>query len=175
MQGHTIYVLNAGPTTYVCDVESRKWTRWAYQVTDSFPIIYAVRTTTNTSRKTVFALAGADSAIYYMSDALYQDTLVNYTFRIVTESLDFGTLNRKMMARWSLLVDRPSVTSYVQLYWSDDDYQTYTGPRQININSDLPTTHRLGQFRQRSFKLEYVDNYPFRVQRFEVDVNKGIS
>lgn len=174
-QGHAIYLVSAGDFTYACDVENKFWTRWSWQNTNSFPVAHSARATTLTQRRSVFALKGATSAIYYLSDSLYQDVGVNFTYRIVTEAADFGTLNRKMMGRFSLVGDRPSANSNFNLYWSDDDYQSYTGPRVINMNQDLPSTYRLGQFRQRIFKIEYIDNYPFRVQRYEVDVNKGIS
>lgn len=174
-QGHALYLLVAGDTTYACDLETRFWSRWAFQQESDFPAILSERVTTNTQRNTCFALAGNNSTIYKMSDTLFQDAGVNFTFRIVTESLDFGNLNRKTMGRFCLIGDRPPADSNVTVSWSDDDYQTYSTPRTINMNTDLPSTYRLGHFRQRNFKLEYTDNYPFRLQRYEVDINKGIA
>lgn len=174
-QGHAIYLVSAGPYTYACDVENKFWTRWAWQDTENFPIAHSARATTQTQRRSLFAFKGNMSTIYYLSDELYQDAGRNFTYRIVTEAADFGNLNRKMMARFSLVGDRPPADSNFSVYWSDDDYQTYKGPRVVNMNQDLPSTYRLGQFRQRIFKIEYTDNYPFRLQRFEVDINKGIS
>lgn len=174
-QGHAIYLVSAGTLTYACDVENKFWTRWSWKDTDSFSIVHSSRATTATQRRSIFALKGSDSTIYYLSDTLYQDVGVNFKYRIVTEASDYGTLNRKMMARFSLIGDRTDVDSNFSLYWSDDDYQTYHGPRTINISQDLPSTYRLGWFRQRIFKIEYTDNYPFRLQHFEVDINKGLS
>lgn len=174
-QGHAIYLLSAGDYTYACDVENKFWTRWAWQNTQTFPIAHSARATTGTQRRSVFALKGADSTIYYLSDSLYQDVGVNFTYRIVTEAADFGNLNRKSMGRFALIGDRPSTDSYYSVYWSDDDYQTYQGPRVVNMNQDIPSTYRLGSFRQRVFKIEYTDNFPFRIQKYEVDINKGIS
>ncbi len=175
IQGHAIYVLNAGTTTYVCDVESKFWCRWAFQQQAGFYLVKSARVSTGALRTSVFALEGATSVIYSMSDSLYQDVGVNFTYRIVTEAADFGTLNNKMMARFSLIADRPDSDSYVSVSWSDDDYQTYSTPVTINLNQDLCSMYRLGRFRQRIFKLEYTDNYPFRLQRYEVDINKGIA
>jgi hypothetical protein len=174
-QGHAYYVLNAGNLTYVCDTENKVWGRWAYQQGTSFPVVAAIRANTVISRGSYFALEGNSSAIYYMDDTKFQDNGVNFTYKIVTEALDFDTLNRKTMARFSLVGDRPDNDSIVYVSWSDDDYQTYSTPREINMNQDLPSTYRLGTFRQRSFKLEYTDNYPFRLQKYEVDINRGIS
>jgi hypothetical protein len=175
LQGHSFYILSVGNTTYVGDVESKFWGRWAFQQTPTFPVIASARITTNSTRKTCFAFSGNDSTIYYMSDLLFQDNGVNFTYRIVTEAADFGNLNRKYMARFSLIGDRPPVNSNVSVSWSDDDYQSYSNPLSFNMNQDLPCVYRLGQFRQRAFKIEYTDNYPFRLQRYEADINKGIS
>ncbi len=175
LQGHAIYILNAGNTTYVCDLESKFWCRWAFQQQSGFPVVCAVRVTTPTIRKACFALEGNDSTLYVMDDTLYRDNGTNFTYRIVTEAADFGTLNRKFMSRFSLIGDRTTSDSYVSVSWSDDDYQTYSTPVSLNMNQDLPCVYRLGQFRQRIFKLEYIDNYPFRLQRYEVDINRGIS
>jgi hypothetical protein len=174
-QGHTSYILAAGTTTYVYDLETKLWTTWAYQTTTTFPIVFSCRTTNDNAKYSVFAFKGTDSSIYAMKDEYATDSGISYTCRIVTEQSNFGNLNRKTMARLSLIADRTPSSSNIQLYWSDDDYQSWSNARDINLNQDLSCTYRLGSFRQRAFKLEYTDAYIFRIQTLEVDVNKGIS
>lgn len=173
--GHTSYVLSAGTVTYVYDIESKLWTTWAYQNDSVFPIVFSVRVTNNTEKFSIFAFKGNNSAIYVMRDDLAQDNGVNYTCKIITEQSNFGSLNRKTMARLSIMGDRTPYDSDINVSWTDDDYQSWSTPRAINLNQDLSSTWRLGSFRQRAFKLEYSGPYIFRIQTLEVDVNKGIS
>ena len=174
IQGHTVLLISAGDRTFVYDTENKLWCRWEFQNTTSFPII-ATCGIAGTNRKTVFALKGTSSAIYYFSDALMQDNSINYTCQIITEQANFGTLNRKTMSRFALYGDRTPSNSNILVYWTDNDFQSYQGPKYINLNQDLQSTYVLGSFRQRAFKLVYTDAYILRLQSIEVDINKGIS
>lgn len=175
-QGHTFYVVTAGPNkTFAYDVDSTLWTRLAFQQNATFDINNTVVGTSNTNAKTYFSLLGNDSTIYTFDKALYQDNNVNYTCTFVTENNDFGTMNRKTMKRLSIIGDRPTANTNMYLSISDNDYQSYTTPRAINLNQDLPCVYQLGSFRQRVFKFTFTDNYPMRIQDVEVDINKGNS
>ena len=121
---------------------------------------------------TIFTV-GTSNLLYLLDDGVYRDNATNFTVRIVTETNDFGTLNRKSMSKLTIFSDSPPVDSSVSLYYTDDDYQTYSSPMTVNLNQDLPSVTRLGSFRQRAFKLEYTDNYPFRLQKLQVNINKG--
>lgn len=174
--GHSFYLINAGATqTWAYDLETKLWARWKYKQTDTFQIKHSALVKQTNGIRTYFTMEGSSSEINAFSESLYQDAGTNFTCQLVTESNDFGTMNRKMMARWSYIGDRPNNTSYAYLSWSDDDYQSYNTPQAVNLDQDLCSIYRLGWFRQRNFKLTYTDNYPMRVQEFEVDINKGSS
>lgn len=174
-QGHAFYIVYVGTVSYVCDLDTGFWSRWSYKTLNNFPVIYSTRVLTSTTRESVFALDDGTGNIYFMSDSLYQDNSVNYTYRIVTDALDFDYMSIKTMARFTLIADRPNAISNYILYWTDDDYESYSNPRTVDLNQDLPSTYRLGWFRQRAFKIEYTDNFPLRIQKCEVDINKGNS
>ena len=173
-KGHTFYVVNVGTqTTYVYDVDTKLWARWAYQATSIFPVTASCNVQTTENTYTYFALGTTNSAIYRFNDTLYQDNGTNFTCTIITEASDFGTLNRKTMRRLSVIGDRPSSNANLNVQWSDDDYQTYSTARSINLNQDLPCTYNLGWFRQRNFKLTFTANENMRLQELEVEINKG--
>ena len=173
-KGHTFYVVNVGTqTTYVYDVDTKLWARWAYQATSVFPVTASCSVQTTANTYTYFALGTTSSAIYRFNDTLYQDDGTNFTCTIVTEASDFGTLNRKTMRRLSVIGDRPSSNASLGVQWSDDDYQTYSTARSVNLNQDLPCTYNLGWFRQRNFKLTFTANENMRLQELEVEINKG--
>lgn len=175
MQGHNLVILSAGTKNYVYDIDEKLWGRFAYQATDQFDIKFAVRITTNTVNYSIFCFKTASSEIFRFDDTLMQDAGVNYSCQMITEQSNFGSLNRKTMPRFALYADRTPANSNITLYWTDDDFQTYEGPRSINMNQDLQSTYGLGSFRQRAFKLVYTGPYILRLQSIEVDVNKGIS
>lgn len=175
-KGHVFYVLRAGDTkTFMCDVDTKFWTRIGFQSLNTFNINNAVSVKTNTTIKTYFTLNIADSIIYKFDDDTHQDVSSNFTCSIVTPPENFDTWNRKTMHRLTLLGDDPGSASNVLVQWTDDDYQTFNTGLNINQHADMPSIRRLGIFRERAFKLTYTDNYPFRVTEIEVDINKGNS
>jgi len=175
IQGHVFYVINAGLNkSWAIDVETGLVTRFAYQGQEVFDIYTSTNLFNTSSTRTYFSL-GTDSAIYRFDETLFQDSGVNYVCSIITEANDFGTLNRKTMHRMSVIGDRPASATYLSVQWSDDDYTTYNTAVTTNLKQDLVCIRQLGWFRQRIFKFTYSDNYPFRIQDIEVDINKGLS
>jgi len=174
IQGHNFYVMNAGTYTYVFDVETQLWGRWAFAQNTGFLIQNAVGFTNGTRYYPFFSLTG-DSALYALNESVYQDTGVTFTAQLVTEASDFGTMNRKTMKRLSIIGDRPTSSGIVKLSWSDDDYKSFSDARDVEMDQDLPATYNLGSFRQRIFKCAYTNNSLWRVQEIEVDINKGNS
>lgn len=173
-QGHTYYIVTAGTSkTFVYDVDTNLWMRWAYQAQSTFDIAQACLVSNSTNSKTYFALTGNSSALYYFDKDVYQDNGVAFTCSIVTENNDFGTMNKKTMSRLTVIGDRTPVDANMSVSWSDDDYQSFNTPRSINLNQDLASTYQLGSFRQRIFKLQFTANTLMRIQDLEVNINKG--
>ena len=175
-QGHTFYLVNAGSgKSWAIDVDSGLVTRFAFQSNATFNILMATNVISTTNARTYFALNNGTSAVYKFDESVYQDVGVNFTCTLITEAADFGTLNRKSMHRLSILGDRTPSSSSISLSWSDNDYETFSSARTIELKQDLASTYQLGSFRQRIFKLTYSDNYPLRIQNIEVDINKGTT
>jgi hypothetical protein len=171
--GHDFYVLNVRTAlTYVMDTELYTWTRWAFQNTLTFDILHAVNVKITTEYTSV-CLLGTDNSLYRFNTAVYRDNNVDFTMRIVTGREMFETYNQKRLHRLVLNADRTTANSNINISWSDDDYQTYNTAQAINLNQDLPSLHRLGNFRRRAFKLEYTDNFPLRIKGLELEVNMG--
>lgn len=170
--GHSFYMLSAGDLSFVFDLDTKKWSRWSWQQQTGFPVGVACPLQSSSLSGTLFTI-GSSNVFYRLNDSVYQDAGVNFTVTLITEPSDFGTLNRKSMSSLHIVCDRPSSASNITVQWSDDDYQTYSTAHTINLDQDLPSITRLGSFRQRAFKFQYTDNYPLRVQRLFVNINKG--
>ena len=175
-QGHTFYLVNAGNgKSWAIDVDTGLVTRFAFQSNSTFDILESTNVISTSNARTYFALDNGTSTIYKFDESVYQDAGTNFTCSVVTEANDFGTLNRKFMHRLSIVADRPSSSSNISVQWSDDDYETFSTARSIDLKQDLSSTYQLGWFRQRIFKFTYTDNYPMRIQDIEVDINKGTT
>jgi hypothetical protein len=175
IQGKDFYVLNADSYTYVLDIDSNMWLRWAYKINSKFDITNCVNTYKTSTYQSVFSLGNNTSELYYFSDSLGDDSGTAFTMKFITDSSDFGTMRRKTMSRLSIICDRPADSTFVSLSWSDDDYKSYNTPRTIELDQDLPSLNRMGSFRQRIFKFEYTGSSLIRLQEFEVEINKGIT
>lgn len=172
--GHVFYVLYAGPYTYVYDLTNKQWVRWAFQSNTYFDMGGAVNTKTGTSYESFF-IRPSNSSIYRFDSALGTDDGVNITCWGVTDNEEFATYNQKTLNRLVIWADRPAVSSQLQISWSDDDYQTFTTPRSVELNQERPSLDRLGRFRRRSFKWTYTGGQPFRIKGLEAFINKGSS
>lgn len=172
-QGHRFYVVNAGTKTYAMDLDTGLWTRLAYQGTGTFNMARAHGFRSATSNTTIFALNDGSSAWYQFNETLYQDNGVAFNSIIITDSNDFGTLNRKNMHRLTFYADQPPTDSNMLVQWTDDDYQSFNTGIVLNMNQELPCVRQLGNFRQRAFKFTFSANTPLRIQRLVADINKG--
>jgi hypothetical protein len=176
VQGHVFYLLNAGSSkSWTIDLDTGLTARWAFKQNNVFDMLYSVVIDSTSNVRTYFCLDDSTSNLYRFDADLYRDDGTNFSCILTTESTNFNTMNRKTMSRLVLEADRPSDNSNILVQWTDNDYQSYSTAREINLNQDLPSCRQLGTFRQRSFKLTYTDNYPMRVQDIIVNINKGAS
>ena len=170
--GHDFYVFHDGAACYSMDIETKLWSRWAWQASSNFQLENAVNANTGGGYKTFFSLTG-DSVIYRFDSSLYQDNGTTFSAIIVTDNEDFDTMRQKVMNRLVLWADSPGSSSTGTLQWSDNDYQSFSTGVTINLNDERPSVNRLGRFRQRAFKFTYTQNQPLRLEAFEVDINMG--
>lgn len=171
--GHDFYVVTIdGSRCYAMDLNTELWTRWGFQHSDQFNIRYA----TNIKQTTDYCslITTTDSAVVMNFDPrVYNDLADTMLVRIVSDPETFDTYNQKIMYRLNIQADRPTTDSTVAVYWTDDDYQTYSTGVSLNLNQELPAIHQLGRFRKRAFKIEHSGNVPLRIKRLEVDINMG--
>jgi len=171
--GHTFYLVRTSGTTWAYDVDEKMWYEWKNSNGGNL-IIEAAWSMYHGGQ--YVAVAGQPT-ISLFTPYSFQDFGQNFTCRYVTEDITAGTLNWKSCSRAMLQTDRPASTgtSNLQISWSDDDWNSSSSVQYINVFSASPYITRLGRFRTRSFKLEYADNYPLRMQQLDLDINVGSS
>lgn len=175
--GHRFYVINLTSTTWVYDFKEQMWHQWAnYDGTAKFVCDYA----SDYSTGSPLMQDRTTGYIYVFTAGVSKDatgvaTTSNITSTAISSKLDYGSMNQKFMHRFSVLCEVPngSNSTSLSLYWSDDDYQTWSSARTVTISDTMPTTHQLGMFRRRAFKIVYSQAYPLLLEGFEVDINAG--
>jgi hypothetical protein len=172
--GHDFYVMNVSSLTYAYDLKEKQWNRWAYRQFGNFPLEQSISVKSNTTYSSAVHFNG-EATILKFSPAVYQDNGTTFTSRVVTSNQTFGSYNQKSGARLIIKGDRPATDANLQVSWSDDDYQTYSVARAINLNQDIPCLWQLGRFRRRAFKLEFTENAPLRLEGMDIELNQGQS
>jgi len=170
--GHAFYILNAGSSTFVYDLTTKLWVKWAYQSNPDFPIVDSVNTKTTAVSTAYFAMS-SDSAIYYFNQFLTQDSFVNFQCSGTSKNEYFDSYNQKTMGRLTVWADRPNGSASMDVQWSDDDYQTWSSLRSVELFQERPSINQLGRFRRRAFRWYYTGNATFRIKGLEVLINLG--
>lgn len=180
LNGHTLYYVeatglgSAQAQTYVYDLDSGAWSFLSYQNTSSMWVTGAQTFTlaTGFKRECYFCLWG-DQNLYKFSSSVYQDNAVNFTAKFRTPRLTFDTRRNKFGARLVVDADQTSSSSLFNVSWTDDDYQTFSTPRTLNLADNYQQMYALGSFRARSFVFTYTDNFPMRWKSIELDYDQG--
>lgn len=168
--GHTFYVLVAGQTTWAFDIDEKLWYEW--QGADNTGLKLEASWGMYNGSNYVAVQTRTNMSVF--SPSLYQDFGANFRCRYTTENNSFGSMNWKVCNRVALKGSQhaASGTSNVLVTWSDRDWADGgNSGRNINLFSISPYFSKAGRFRQRSFRLEYSDNYPWFVEEVVLDIN----
>ena len=87
---------------------------------------------------------------------------------IRTTRLDGGTLDNKILAEIDLIGDK--VADTIMVRWSDDDCETYSDYRIVDLSFHRPNLRQCGEFERRTIELEYVGNKPLRLTDMELEI-----
>lgn len=115
---------------------------------------------------TVF-LHETDGHLYQMSASLYQDAGIPINVFSRTDRLDGGNDDLKKMPRIRVISDGAS-SGTAMVRWSDDDCQTFSAYRRVNLASDPCETRKCGAFRRRSITFRHLANAALRARALEV-------
>lgn len=194
--GHFFYTICLKNRTLVYDIEENVWHEWTsttqQTVTDSQingstldtkaingngiantgynTTAWVWRYATDIGNGDVYFLHQESGDIAKFNRTSYKDVGQIIRCEVQTPIIDFGSYKRKFIHRLNIISDLAQNDVFVR--WSDNDYQTWSLPKVINMES-RPTLHRLGATRRRAFNIYYTDNYPLRIEGFEFIVEEG--
>ena len=119
----------------------------------------------------------ASGKVYVINPAssVYTDDGFAYTALIQTAHSDFGDSKRKTFLSATVVGDQEPQFSPLAIDWTDDDYQTFSDPRAVDMRNDIRRTNRLGSSRKRAFRLSHSANTPLRVQALDLDIVESVQ
>lgn len=169
-QGHRFYVLTSKTSniTLAYDLDEGMWSQWTDSSGNYLPIV----SSTFTSSYTNVLQHETDGRLYTMSDSVYQDNGSVITVDVVTPNFDGNTRRRKLMNKMEFVADQVTGSSLL-VRSSDDDYQTWTNFRQVDLGSPEPYLTECGTFKRRAHNFRHQSNTAFRLQAVELQMDIG--
>ena len=175
MKGHYLYIINL-PTanrTVVYDMEEKTWTEWSsWNGTSHNMFSFSAECDDNSGKSLL--LHNSTGVIYKLDPTVYKDGASAIRYQINTPRFDVGTYNRKHLKQLALVGDVTSAaTQPVNVRWSDDDQQTYSSVRVLDMNRSKPVLTQCGSFRRRSFELAFDGDADIRLEALELTYSTG--
>lgn len=165
--GRHFIVVIASSSTYVYCVEENNWHEWA----GSSPLWYKAAGVQAGSSVLNYSISKISTSgkVYSINPGsiVWRDDSVAYVATIQTTKWDGGTMLRKVMNSLDIVADQETSSSTLNISWSDDDYQTRTMPRTVDLSSATPRLTRCGTFKRRSFYIAHSANTGMRLEALE--------
>ena len=110
--------------------------------------------------------------VYALDIGTYQDNGLPIKYFIRTTKVDGGSNKEKYFSKFELIGDKNPGTAYVR--YSNDDYQTWSNFRSMNLNSQRTQLYRTGRGRRRAYEIINYDNGPVRLEAMEITITEGV-
>lgn len=108
--------------------------------------------------------------LFEASDAVYLDGAIPINMVARTGKVDGGNNTKKVNSRLEIIGNKNGGLAMVR--HSDDDYETNSAFRFVDLESARPALRRLGSFRRRSFELRHVGDAPVQVASLELEIKQ---
>lgn len=181
--GHLFFVLNlyGAKRTLVYDTEEKLWHEWStttegptQYLTNPIHSTFRCNHMVDTQQGYSYLLDSTNGNLYKFLPSVYNDNTVPILSEITTNKFDMDTYKRKFMSNFRLVGDR-YLNNKAYLRWSDDDYQTWSAYKEVNLSDDFPNQARMGSFRRRAFQIRHIEDQPLRLESFEITYQEGDS
>ncbi|HXS53298.1 MAG TPA: SPRY domain-containing protein [Usitatibacter sp.] len=118
----------------------------------------------------IYLLHETDGNLYQMQPTLYQDNGIPINTFTRSVRLDGGDDGRKKMAKIRFVGDL--VDDIAMVRFSDDDSQTHSSYRIVQLDEQPAEIRKCGAFRRRSIEFRHVGNRPLRGEALELEILK---
>jgi hypothetical protein len=110
--------------------------------------------------------------VYTVNTDTYTDNDLPIKFRLRTSKFDAGNNKEKYFAKLELVGDKVDGTAYVR--YSNDDYQTWSKYRAVDLSAQRSQLYRNGRGRRRAHEIINYDNLPIRLEALEITTTEGV-
>jgi hypothetical protein len=107
--------------------------------------------------------------VYAFDPGTYQDNSLPISVHIRTEKDDWGTLKDKSISE--LIIVGDTVSSVMLSRYTDDDYQTFSKYRRIDLSKKRPKLTQLGSTPRRAHEFKHSENTALRLYSAEITVD----
>jgi Phage stabilisation protein. len=171
--GKTLIFAILNNITFVHCLEDNIWTEW----TSASPLWTSLSVASSGSWKIYSVSSQTNSGKVYSinpTSFVYQDDGTNYTLLIQTSKVDFDNAKRKFFSRLNVIGDIQPNSTILNIAWADDDYNTFSNSRSVDMSSNNPYLTQLGSARRRAFRLSNTTNGPLRLEALELEYTEGL-
>lgn len=167
MGGHSLYVLTlpASAVTLVYDSVYQMWSLFSSVVGGVEGAFVGCNYATD---GTLDLLQDASTGAVYSVDVdAYTDAGSPLRVTARTPCRDWGTLKRKLLPSLYLIAD--TIDTTVTVAYTDDDYQSFSVPRKVDLSTARKMLQKCGSSRRRAWELVHEDATPLRVFGAELE------
>ncbi len=170
LNGHSFYVITFvnSNLTLAYDMKENMWSQWTDTNGNYLPICAS---TYDSSGHRVLQHA-TNGSLYYMDSVYLDDSGTVITVSIYTPGFDAGTNRRKQLNFLEIIGDQQP-GSYLTVQVSDDDYQTWSSPRRVDMSQKRMFLTNCGTFVRRAFLIQHAQNTVFRIEALEPQFDIG--
>jgi len=170
--GHRFYGISSSfiDLTMVYDLDQNLWYQWSNPTASVFPLVGMAY-----SQAFFHVAQGWDDGNVYLFEGDYKmptDNGVISPVEIYTPNTDFGTRRQKTLHRMYIRSDQ-TPGSILQVRRSDDDYQTWSNFRNVNLAKKTPYMQDEGTFVKRAYHFRHACPTPFRIRSADLQADFG--
>ena len=173
--GHTLYglVLTDQNVTLVYDVTENEWHVWTTSKDNIgggeayFECSFVTQFPFNSG--SFYVLDAVNGLVFTLSPTNYVDPFGPIRMRIVTDRMDFNTFAFKVGSALTIFGDQ--INDVMQVRHTEDDYNTWSQYRNLNLNLQKPCLYQLGRFRRRAYEFLYTGNNPLRLEKVDFNLS----
>lgn len=170
LNGHSFYVITFKNSnlTLAYDIIQQQWSQWTDANGNYMPIVSA---TYNASGQRILQHE-SNGRLYSMSSSVYKDLNDPIPVDIYTPIFDAGSKRRKTLNTLYFVADQIE-GSTLEVRCSDDDYRSWSQPRQVDLGAETPHLINCGTFRKRAYNLRHRRDTFFRIEALEAQYDVG--
>ena len=168
--GHSFYVITVknANLTLAYDIVMDKWHQWTDADGNYMKI---VDVTYDVNGNHLFQHE-SDGQLYQANVNIYTDDDEPIVVDIITPIFDGGVRRRKHLGRMWAIADQVD-SSQLGVRWSNDDYESWSNWRYMNLSVREPYLKDCGTFKKRAFHLQHNKPTAFRIQAIELQYDIG--